>query len=70
MEGAQAGTVQRNKRNGYWEDWEWILKSHGFHSKKLLFSVKFNGDSVAIHYVGRERYIHGISASQTKYEIQ
>lgn len=41
-----------------------------FPFKKLLFSVKFNGDSVVIHYVGRERYIHGISASQTKYEIQ
>lgn len=26
--------------------------------------------TLAIHYVGRERYIHGISASQTKYEIQ
>ncbi len=68
MEGAQVGTVQRNKRNGTERTGNEFLNH--FHSKKRIFSVKFNGDSFAIHYVERGIYIHGISASQTKYEIQ
>ncbi len=46
---------KENKRNGTERTWNEFLNR--FHSKKRIFSVKFNGDSFAIHYVERDIYI-------------